>query len=405
MKNIGRNIEKIIQNEIEKGTFPGAVVKVVEGRRTILNLAMGNRAAYPKDTPSQSAQIPKDTPGQSAPIDEKHSANLPERVSGPMTTDTIFDLASLTKPLATALLSHIIFARENIPLDTPISYFFDCKDHPASIGPNPKTCGITLFQLLTHTSGLPPVPGIFNHFNDPSVLKRIDRIDRESAIRFLFQVTPVEKPGKEIIYSCTGYIFLGLILEKLRGARLSDIFKNIITGPLGIEDLMFRPPKSNLPRIAPTEFCRWRKRWIHGEVHDENSYCLGGDAGNAGLFGTADAIRKILDIYLNEAYLYEKSILSPKMAKLATSIAISKHGINRSTAFLFQGKDAPCGPYFGRESFGHTGFTGTSIWIDPSRNLKIIILTNRVHMGREKTADAIKDFRTRIHSEIYKNLY
>jgi len=347
-------IKKLIDSEIKNGTFPGAVVLVEKDNSITCGIAGGHR-----------------------------DPNLP---GDEMTRDTLFDLASLTKPLATALLTLIVFEEEKESVYSTLSRFFDNLPE--------ESRGITVFQLLTHSSGLPPVPDIYLSFPDS------EKINPRLARKILLSKIPVKKPGREIIYSCTGYLFTGLILERITGIKLSSLFKKLIVDKAGITDLFFNPEKIFLNRIAPTEYCKWRNRRLRGEVHDENSYCMGGDGGNAGLFGTADSALKLTKIFTDKGLFNGRRILKEESVNLMTHAQIE----NRSVGFMVQNPLSPCGLLFSKDSYGHTGFTGTSIWIEPEESLKIIVFTNRVYFGRENTAEKIKSFRREVHSLIRMEL-
>ena len=351
-----QDIEVLATSEANSGSFPGIVLLVQKEQKVPYSLAKGFRQI----NPTREA----------------------------MTEDTIFDLASMTKPLATALLTLHIANREKINLDRKIGGFLTDI--------SPKAGEITLRQLLLHTGGLPPVPDIYLEFPDPQ------NIDYERALKKLLSVVPEKPPGTEVIYSCTGYLILGQFLKRLTGLRLQKLFTEIITGPCGIDDLFFNPEARFRSRTATTEFCSWRKRWIRGEVHDENSYSLGGDGGNAGLFGTAYSVLALLSLFDSEGTLNGVQVLPPSCCALMRNCLTGDLNSRRAIGFIMQNKETLVGPMFSQSSFGHTGFTGTSVWIEPEKKLKIVTLTNRVHLGREATDQKIKDFRIKIHSAVYR---
>jgi len=349
-------LEKLVDAELKKGTFPGLVMLVEKEGRVVYFLVKGFRQIFP--------------------------------VKELMTMDTIFDLASLTKPMATALLILHVMFREKIDLDRKIACFL-----PGISAAAGKT---TIRELLLHTSCLPPVADIYKEFPDAQ------DIDYEKAEKKLLSIEPIEKPGSRVIYSCTGYLILGLVLKKLTGRRLKTLFSQVVTEPCRIPDLFFNPQPQYRIRIAPTEYCPWRKRWLRGEVHDENCYCMGGDGGNAGLFGNAESVLKMLSFFTSEDFLLGLNILPSSAIRMMTTCLTPKLDKRRSIGFLMQGDDTPAGPFYSPFSFGHTGFTGTSVWVEPAQKLKVVILTNRVHFGRERTSPAISDFRQRMHSALYK---
>lgn len=305
-----------------------------------------------------------------------------------MSVDTVFDLASLTKPLATAPLALHVFRKEKIKLSTELGTFFSQLSPPAK--------KITLFQLLTHTSGFPPVPGIYKLFNAESL------IDQNRALDHLFSLKPVIPPGSDILYSCTGYIYLTQVIQAVTGRKISGLYREIIAEPMELKSMFFKPPAEIRHRTAATEFCKWRRRWIRGEVHDENSFCLDGEGGNAGLFGNMEEIAAYFSILSNEGAYGGRQILSPETVSLMISLQAEKNGSRRTACYTMQSKDSFAGGSFSSTAYGHTGFTGTSVWTDPECRLTVIVLTNRVHLGRENTANKIKEFRTKFHSAVFR---
>jgi CubicO group peptidase (beta-lactamase class C family) len=340
-KSRADGVAAVVDEGIANGAFPGVVVMVEKKGKLVFSLVRGDRQVQP--------------------------------AREPMTSDTLFDLASLTKPLATAPLVLLVAAREGIDLDSVLGRFLP--------GVCPESGALTLRQLLLHTGGLPPVPDLYKAFPDATA------VDREAAERLLLSRRPERAPGTEVVYSCTGYQLLGLWLRRMTGKRLSQLFASL-AAPAGLaRDLLFNPPDPG--RCAATELCGWRKRWIRGEVHDENSWCLGGDAGNAGLFGTAAAVLRRLDV------LAADDLFAP-MRRSFTD------GLNRRRAvgFMMHDAEAPVGPLYGSDSFGHTGFTGTSVWVEPPSQLRVVALTNRVHFGRAETQPKLQAFRLALHQAV-----
>ncbi len=338
------NIKHVIQTHLAEKTFPGIVLKISRADTPVFEWMEGEG----------------------------------------MSRRTLFDLASLTKPLATTTAFLALSEAEAIPLSSPIGKFLpQLESHLKNI---------RLHQLLTHSSGLPPVPEIFRLFPGEK------QVDRKKALDHLFRLPLDAEPGTEIIYSCSGYIMLTRILEKISGTSLSRVFRELITSPAGISDLMFNPPEPSI--CAPTEFCTWRNRRIQGEVHDENSCCFGGEGGNAGLFGTVDSVDFLLKLFREEGYLNNNRILSRESVVKMTSIQSGQLHPHRAAGFLTQSSESFAGPGFSPRSYGHTGFTGTSVWVDPEMDLRVVALTNRVYSGRDETADAIKEFRLQLHQAV-----
>lgn len=302
---------------------------------------------------------------------------LPSRV--PATRETLYDLASLTKPLATSLLA-IRLRREA---------GFDLLDRAARFLPEfdrQDKREITLAHLLTHTSGLPDwAPLYLKGASIPEYLLQIR------------EVTPRSRPGERVVYSDLGYIALGAILERIGTSTLSRLADACIFEPVGARPC-FRPGPGLLSRVAATEeacnyerekagpaaatYRGWREGIIRGEVHDQNAHAAGGVMGHAGMFGTAR------DVYLiaREALAAEPRILLEDEVPLIREARTAAAGEPRSLAYRINrgdgGKSDPstaAGPALPPETFGHNGFTGTSVWIDPKAGRLFVLLTNRVH--------------------------
>ncbi|RKX87083.1 MAG: serine hydrolase [Spirochaetes bacterium] len=348
-------IYEIIDNEIKKETFPGIVILVRKKGNIVFQTAAGKRQIYP----------------------------APENI----TPNSVFDLASLTKPLATTITALSVLEKEHIsPLLTIGKFIPDLSK---------ETSDVTLHQLFTHTSGLAPGPEIFRLFQEE------DDIDQEKALNHLFSLTPTIKPGTQVVYSCTGYMLLTQILERITGGKLPNLFTDLVISPGSISGLTFKP-RMESDNIVATEYCPWRKRWIKGEVHDENAFCFNGVGGNAGLFGHASSVLELLSLFRDGGVLNGIQILSEESVRLMTSNQTPGFSPKRAYGFLMQDKGSMAGPDFSPNAFGHTGFTGTSVWIDPDRELEFVILTNRVHFGRNTNSDKIKSFRKRIHSALVR---
>lgn len=305
-------------------------------------------------------------------------------------SDTLFDLASLTKPLSTAILFMRAKEKVGFALSDPLGRFL-----PEAA---PRTRELSLLDILTHSSGLPAIPALQRFFPDPA------KIDPELAKRRLLEIEPELPAGTQVVYSCAGYLLLGLALERITGLSLPELFKRELALPLGLSSgAGFLPSAGLREKAAATEYCAWRGRRMRGEVHDESAYCLGGAAGNAGLFATLGDVSKIASIFLNEGRgASGESLLSPESLKLMSSSLTE--GLNRRRAIGWAMHDAETldGPDWPLDSFGHTGFTGTSVFIEPRSRLLVVALTNRVYFGREATADSMPRFRRDFHSAAIK---
>lgn len=296
-----------------------------------------------------------------------------------MTEDTIFDLASLTKPLATTTLALQLLEEGVLRLDDPVTRFF------AKFGSRGKD-GILIRHLMTHTSGLPAWAPLYAQGRPAS-----------EVVSVLSDMDLSYPTGTKVEYSCLGYILLGRIVELLAGEDLAALTARRICRPLGLADTFFlpeRPDEALLARIAPTEAGNKYERgsaaarrpmpWfrdylIHGEVHDGNAHFLGGISGNAGLFGTAADVAVIAQALLNGGAMGKTRILSPRTVALATMNHTAGLNENRGLGWSLPGQGSSAGDLLTPSAFGHTGFTGTSLWVDPVLDLIIILFTNRVH--------------------------
>ncbi|HLJ44160.1 MAG TPA: serine hydrolase, partial [Candidatus Binataceae bacterium] len=227
------------------------------------------------------------------------------------------------------------------------------------------------------------------------------RNERDLFARVMTQ--PLERePGKQIVYSDLGFILLGKIIESLTGESLATFAKRQLFAPLGMNSSFFNPPRGVRARIAPTEQDKtFRKRLVHSEVHDENAWVMGGVGGHAGLFSTAVDIAAFAQMMLNGGIYAHHRVLS----RATISQFAARQSVGGSARAL--GWDVPTPPsssgrYLSDKSYGHTGFTGTSLWIDPVRQLFAVLLTNRVHPTRDN--EKIRQVRPAIHDAIFEGL-
>ena len=364
MPNVSDIISTFLQSEIARGSLPGAQYLVGEDLRIIAEDALGLAVVEP------------------------------ERI--PAALDTIYDLASLTKPLVTALLVVRFAERGVLDLNAPLARYlveFNDKDKRE----------ITLIQLMTHSSSLPNWR--------PLYLEAQTRADVPAAIaRILLEPQPAHA-SREVIYSDLNYVLLGFVLERVTGEPLDSLAEREIFEPLGLERTMFNPPTELLREIAATEHgqefelanaiadaetrswgdtasfaaspyrragvsqARWRKDIIWGEVHDGNANFMGGVAGHAGLFSTAREVFRMANQFLPGSEL-----LKPESLHLFTGNLTPGCATSRSIAWILaETPDCSAGPALPPTAFGHNGFTGTSIWIDPHKRRVFVLLTNRVH--------------------------
>ncbi len=308
-----------------------------------------------------------------------------------MTKDTVFDLASLTKPLATTLAVMQLVAQHKLELGQPLGAILPrLKDTDKS--------PITIEQLLYHNAGLPDYRPYYQ------TLAKLPRQQRRDALRDLLAAEPLIHPvGHEVLYSDLGFMILSWVIETVSGQRLDRLVTEEIYRPLGFKNLFFvdldgKPSKAN---FAATEHCPWREILLEGAVHDDNAYVVGGIEGHAGLFGTAEDIYGLLSILLSvyngrlTGHLFDKTLLRTFLKR--------REDTGRTLGF-----DTPAltgsssGRYFSQESVGHLGFTGTSFWVDPVRRIMVILLTNRIHPSRDN--NKIKAFRPKLHDVIMERI-
>jgi CubicO group peptidase (beta-lactamase class C family) len=355
-----READRLLREAVEAHVFPAASVEVGRGDRVLWRAAFGAMTFDP------------------------HAA--------PATDDTIFDLASLTKVIATATLAMRAIDEGRVSLDDPVGRWLRAwrrADREA----------VTVGDLLAHCGGLSAYLPFYRDCTG--------RADFERAMGEL----PLEyRPRERSVYSDLGFILLGFILEDASARRdgftgapgafdpegsLAAQFRRI-AAYLTPEPLLFNPPRAWRSRSAPTELERWRGRLLQGEVHDENCWALGGAAGHAGLFGTARAVgtfaRAVLRTLAGERILAEPSTLRTFITR--TDVPGSSRALGWDTML----PTSSCGRLLSPAAIGHTGFTGTSLWIDPARDLYIVLLTNRVHPTRDN--DAIQAVRPRLHDAV-----
>jgi CubicO group peptidase (beta-lactamase class C family) len=313
----------------------------------------------------------------------------------PMEKETIFDLASLTKPLGTTLAIMRAVDEGLLGLDIPISSLieqFRWKDK----------ADITPRLLLNHSSGLPDWKPYYLE------LMKLPIEERKPAVRRLIMEEPLIEEYKTVsLYSDLGFILLEWIIEVITGKDLSEFLDATFYHPLGLKTLYLDNITADAAykkeSHAATEHCPWRKEIIQGHVHDENAYALGGYSGHAGLFGTALGIFTLTTELVN---IYHGYSSGPLKAKTVRTFFSRQEIVSGSTCAL--GWDTPSeensssGSNFSSNSVGHTGFTGTSIWIDLEKNITVIFLTNRIHPSRSN--EKIKDFRPKLHNLIMQEL-
>ena len=337
------NISHYLRSRIEIGDFPSAVYIVAENGRAVFADAIGDAVRTP----------------------EIQAATL----------NTIYDLASLTKPLVTGLLCAQLMESGGLALDSSVA---DCLPEFN----RPDKYAITIRELLTHTSGLPAWRPLYLLSDSP-----------DGALAAIAHEPLESRPGERVIYSDLGFIVLGFLLQRLTGTSLGDLARQRIFAPLGLQRTFFAPSQAMQTGIAACEtgnayerdmcerdfparpYSKWRSE-IWGEVHDGNAHFLGGVAGHAGLFANAEDTLRLANQFIAD----QSTLLSKATCDLFRQNMTE--GLNEARSFAWQlavTKDSTAGSSLPPDSFGHTGFTGTSCWIDAEHQRVFILLTNRTH--------------------------
>ena len=285
-----------------------------------------------------------------------------------------------------------------LDLDTPLGEILP------SYYPSDKS-GLTIRQLLTHTAGLPAEVRLHQQL-PPEPLSSPLGNARDSVLERLLATALESEPGTGVRYSDQGPILVGDLLEKLAGDSLDRLCEREIYSVFGLDDTFFVHLDDPLPKarrplesFAATEDCPWRNRIVVGQVHDENAYLLRGVAGHAGLFSTAADLSVLARMLLSSETLH--GYLQSSTVRHFTQSQLDLPGA-RAVGWMKAAPGGPFGDYSSAEAFGHTGFTGTSIWIDPEKDLYVILLTNRVHPSRQNTE--LLHFRPHLHNTIVKAL-
>ena len=346
----------VLREAIEQRAFPAAAIAVTH-RGSLIALQGFGRFTYEDDAP-------------------------------PVQPDTIFDLASVTKVVATTAVAMLLHGRGQLPLDIPLGHFLPDFVARAPRHQQATREAVTLLMLLAHSSGLPAYEKLFEVAGS-----------RDELVRAALTTRLVAAPGARAEYSDVGFILLGEVLARQAGVALDLFARQEIFIPLGMTHTRFNPPAEWKPRIPPTEDDRtFRKRIIQGEVNDENASVMGGTAGHAGVFAPAIDIARFAECMLRGG----ATILKPETVQLFTRRAESPAGSSRALGWDTPSPPASSGTHFSAGSFGHLGFTGASLWIDPARQLSVTLLTNRTWPNR--MSQAIRQVRPLVHDAIVEAL-
>jgi len=309
-----------------------------------------------------------------------------------VTRDTVFDLASLTKPLATTLAVMVLIQQGKLRLDQPLfSIIHELNNTPKA--------GIQICHLLNHTSGLPDYCPYYQAIGQLPIELRKDALRKR-----LIAEPLVSEIGSQTLYSDIGFMILEWVIERLTGNMLNWFVKKQIYDCLGIKNLFYILHDDFIPvrDYAATELCPWRQKVLNGTVHDDNAYVMGGVAGHAGLFGTAESVHAILLELLktfhgnSNTQIFQQDLVQFFFHKSITNDRVLGFDVPSPAG-------SSCGELFCRDAtVGHLGFTGASFWMDLQQQVIVILLTNRVHPTRKN--EQIKKFRPLIHNKVMKQL-
>jgi CubicO group peptidase (beta-lactamase class C family) len=355
----GDHIRRFLEKGVRDGVYPGAVLLVAQGGEIVFLHEVGCRSLIP------------------------HTA--------PMKRDTIFDLASLTKPLATTLGLMKCVDEGKIDLDQPLMTLLP-NGLPIDKG------RLTPRLILTHSAGFAD----WKPFYLELVRFKLDK-RKELLRKWIMEAPLVYQPGKETLYSDLGFMILEWVVERSARMPLHLFLDRHFYAPLSIKKMFLSNSESPIQlkedQFAATEACSWRKKVIRGSVHDENAYALGGYSGHAGLFGTAEEAHVLVDFLRKHFFGERDDYLNPETVR---TFFTRQDLVDGSTWAL--GWDSPSlldsssGKYFSAETVGHLGYTGTSVWMDLKQDVIVIFLTNRIHPNRKD--EKIRAFRPVLHDMV-----
>lgn len=341
--------ELLLRESIAADVIPSAVYAIGRGREVLRADVLGDRARFPSSERADRA--------------------------------TLYDLASLSKLVATTMVALRLVEEGRLLLSDPLLRYFTSEE---LAGAPDGRADVTVFRLMTHTSGITP------HI---ALRSKLEAPDPGALAHVILSSAPFCRPGEQVYYSCMGYILLQIILERLTGRRLDDLARQYVFEPLGMGQTGYNPTSEN---VVTTEFSSLHQTYIKGHVHDENAYFLGGVSGNAGVFAPLDDMIRFAVMCATHGELpgvafgtAQGRFLSP--ATFMAAIRNYTVGFAESRGLGFQLKPpfpglSSAGDLMSDGSFGHTGFTGTSLWVDAQTGLWGVLLTNAVHFGRDKSA-------------------
>ena len=320
-------IDEVVNEGLRQGKMPGCVVLVGRQGHIVYHKAFGYRQLVPEKQPMQ--------------------------------LDTVFDMASLTKPIATATSVMTLVERGEVDLEAPIATYIP------EFGANGKD-KITVKQLLTHNGGLIPDNELEDYVNGP-----------EEAFQKIYALGTYVDPGTEFVYTDVGFIVLAELVHRMTGKNIHEYSQEVIFAPLGMTETGYLPVASLRARAAVTQERDGRP--MRGEVHDPRAWAMGGIAGHAGLFSTARDLAKYAQMLINDGTWRGVRVLNPETVRLMRAPVQVSSGLRTLGWDMRSPYSSNRGDFFSKAAFGHGGFTGTTLWIDPEQDLFVIFLSNRVH--------------------------
>lgn len=304
-----------------------------------------------------------------------------DKQAPPVTENTIFDLASVSKVVATTAMAMILYDRGELDLEIPVRSII-----PEFAGEDRRRSQVTVHMLLVHSSGLPAYEKLFEQART-----------RDDLLQRAYRIPLAAEPGSLTAYSDVGFMILGELLARVGGDDLAHFSQANIFGPLGMANTCYCPPVPMRSGIPPTVNDTWfRHRVIQGEVHDENASVMGGTAGHAGVFSCG------ADVAVFAHSMLHGNLVRPETVSLFTRRDARPAGSSRALGWDTPSQPSQSGKYFSRASFGHLGYTGTSLWIDPERQLSVTLLTNRTWPDNRN--QAIQQVRPAFHDAIVEAL-
>ena len=347
----GKNALAVLSAAVEQRAFPGAAFAALRGGEIVLQGSIG-RFTYEDDAES-------------------------------VTLSTIFDLASVTKVIATTTVAMLLVESAQLDLQQPVVSVL-----PEFASDDQRRNQITIQMLLAHSSGLPAYVKLFERAQD-----------RDSLLRLALRVPLESDPDSRAEYSDIGFILLGEVLQRIAAEGLDSFCSREIFTPLGMKSTFFKPPLTMRSKIPPTVNDRtFRNRVIQGEVHDENASVLGGVSGHAGVFSNTSDLMRFAESMLGHG----PKLLDTETISLFTRLQPSPTGTSRALGWDTPSVPSQSGNHFSRRSFGHLGYTGTSLWIDAEREIAIALLTNRT--WPDNRSQLIKQVRPAFHDVLMQEL-